>query len=240
MNTGRRGAAGYFDYFNGAGALSGPAGDRGRGYYSFDLGAWHLVALNSNCGFVGCTAGSQQERWLRADLAQHRERLHARLHALPAFQLHPGREPPAVRRLWEALYNAGAEIVLSADSHNYERFAPQTPRGQADPAYGIRQFVVGTGGHSLKRFGAISANSEVRHADSFGVLELALQASGYAWQFQPELGRRSATPAAAHATVRTRRRRGRSSPPGTGNKANCTLTRHGGRPTCCAAPPRET
>ena len=81
-----------------------------------------------------------------------------------------------MRRLWEALYDAGAEIVLSADAHNYERFAPQNPRGQADPAYGLRQFVVGTGGHSLKRFGAISANSEVRHADSFGILLLTLHA----------------------------------------------------------------
>ena len=179
-------AGGYFDYFNGAGALSGPAGDRGRGYYSFDVGAWHLVALNSNCRYVGCTAGSPQERWLRADLAQHQNACTlAYMHA-PRFSSTAGGNHPAVQRLWEALHEAGAELVLSADSHNYERFAPQDPSGRADPAYGVRQFVVGTGGHSLKGFGAVRANSEVRFADRFGVVRIALRPSSYEWRFQSE------------------------------------------------------
>ena len=219
-----RGAAGYFDYFNGPGALSGPAGDRGRGYYSFDLGAWHLVALNSNCGFVGCTAGSQQERWLRADLARHENACTlAYMHA-PRYSSIVGGNHPSVRRFWEALYDAGAEIVFSADAHNYERFAPQDPRGQADPAYGLRQFVVGTGGHSLKKFGAIGANSEVRHADSFGVLRLTLHASGFDWLFQPE---GPATFSDSGSGVCHGARPSAPMPkkaPAPAGKANCTLT----------------
>ena len=183
-----RGAAGYFDYFNGAGAAAGPAGDRGRGYYSFDLGAWHLIALNSNCRFVACVSGSQQERWLRADLAEHRSSCTLAYMNAPRFSSSVGGNHPVLERLWETLYRAGVDVVLSADSHNYERFAPQTPGGRADPEYGIRLFVAGTGGHSLKGFGAVRAHSEVRHAAGFGVLKLALHAGGYDWQFESDTG----------------------------------------------------
>jgi Ca2+-binding RTX toxin-like protein len=215
------GAADYFDYFNGVGSVTGPAGDHGRGYYSFDVGVWHVIALNSNCRFVGCTLGSPQERWLKADLAQHpRACTLAYMHA-PRFSSTPGGNHPATERLWDALYAGGTELVLSAGSHNYERFAAQTPSGRADAAYGIRLFVVGTGGHSLKAFGAVRANSEVRQAGSFGVLALTLRASSFTWQFRPEgptafsdsgsgvcHGARPATP------------RPKPSP---GRKANCTL-----------------
>jgi acid phosphatase type 7 len=181
-----RGAAGYFDYFNGVGTATGIAGDRDRGYYSFDLGAWHLIALNSSCRFVTCFAGSAQERWLRADLGRHESACTLAYMHSPRFSSTAGGDHPAVRPLWEALYGGGAEIVLSADAHNYERFAPQTPDGQADPAYGMRLFVVGTGGHSLKGFTAVRANSEVRHADGYGVLKVALHTSSFDWRFQGE------------------------------------------------------
>jgi hypothetical protein len=233
------GAAGYFDYFNGAGVVSGPAGDRGRGYYSFDLGAWHLVALNSNCRFLGCTVGSPQERWLRADLAQHQNACTlAYLHA-PRFSSTAGGNHPAVQRLWEALHDAGAELVLSADSHNYERFAPQDPLGRADAAYGLRQFVVGTGGHSLKGFGAIRANSEVRYADRFGVVQITLRPSSYEWRFQPE-GSGVAGDAGAGECHRARPAapKAKQSPRPQG-KANCTLRGTAGADVLRGTPRRD-
>ncbi len=180
------GAPGYFDYFNGAGALSGPAGERGKGYYSFDLGAWHLIALNSNCRHVGCTAGAPQERWLRSDLAQHPT-------ACTLAYMHDSRFTSGdtgnrlqLQPFWQALHEAGAEVVLGGGSHMYERFALQTARGRADPAFGIRQFVVGTGGHSLGGVRQIKRSSEVRENGSFGVLRLVLHPSGYDWRFQPD------------------------------------------------------
>jgi hypothetical protein len=90
---------------------------------------------------------------------------------------------------WDALYAAGAEVVLSGHDHNYERFAPQTSSGVEDPAQGIREFVVGTGGKSHYAFGMIRANSEVRNSDTNGVLKLTLHASSYEWQFVPEAGK---------------------------------------------------
>jgi Ca2+-binding RTX toxin-like protein len=215
------GAAGYFDYFNGPGVRTGPAGERGRGYYSFDLGTWHLIALNSNCRFVGCAAGSAQERWLRADLAEHRNGCSLAYMSAPRFSSTPGQNHGSVERLWGALYDAGTEIVLSAGAHNYERFAPQTPHGRADAPYGIRQFVVGTGGHSLMGFGTPRANSEVRHADGFGVLSLVLRSAAYEWRFWSD-GSSPFTDSGAgncHAT------RAPAAPPKRppGGPANCTM-----------------
>jgi hypothetical protein len=178
-------AAGYFDYFNGLGILTGRAGERGKGYYSFDLGAWHLVGLNSNCDKVdGCRAGSPQEQWLRADLAAH-----------PAacsimFMHHPlwssdSREfrITALRPLVQAFYEAGGELILVGHSHFYERFAPQDPEGFADPARGVREIIVGTGGRNVYGFGPIWENSEVRGGRTFGVLMLTLNPTSYQWQF---------------------------------------------------------
>jgi hypothetical protein len=189
------GAAGYFDYFNGPGLQSGQAGERGRGYYSYDVGNWHIVALNSQCshperddGRPGCEVGSAQERWLRADLAANRSR------CTLAYMHHPLmssglRHNPAVLPLWQALYEAGAEIVLVGHHHSYERFAPMAPDGTRDPARGIRQFVVGTGGRSHHAFDAIAPNSEVRDNATFGVLKLTLRPNAYLWEFVPEPGK---------------------------------------------------
>ncbi len=186
---GTAGAGGYFDYFNGTGQATGRAGDRGRGYYSYDIGAWHLIALNSNCSLVPCGAGSAQEQWLRADLAANPKTCTLAYWHHPRFSSGYTNNTPAVDPLWQDLYTAGADVVLGGHAHEYERFAPQNPAGQADLARGIREFVVGTGGEDHHALGTIKANSEVRNVDTFGVMRLTLSATGYSWKFVPEAGR---------------------------------------------------
>jgi hypothetical protein len=179
------GAAGYFGYFGAA------AGDPATGYYSYDLGAWHIIVLNSNCWAIGgCHAGSPQERWLRADLAAHP------VACTLAYWHHPRFSSGAVHGsngeltpIWEALYEANADVVINGHDHGYERFAPQDPRGRPDPERGIREFVVGTGGRSHYAFATPLANSEVRNANTFGVLQVTLHPTSYDWQFIPEAGK---------------------------------------------------
>jgi hypothetical protein len=176
-----RDAKAYFDYFGKA------AGERGQGYYSYDLGAWHIIVLNSNCGAVGgCAADSPQGRWLRADLAAH-----ARDCTL-AYWHHPlfssGREhggDTTTRPFWQALYDAGADVVLWGHEHNYERFAPQNAAGRLDKKRGIRAFVVGSGGAGLYSIGKPLKTSEARNDNTYGVLVLTLHASSYEWEFVP-------------------------------------------------------
>jgi len=179
------GGSAYFDYFGAA------AGDPAKGYYSFDLGAWHLIALNSQCSWVsgGCGPGSPQERWLRADLAAHRNACTLAYWHEPRFSSGQHGGNPRYDAFWRALYQAGADVVLSAHDHDYERFAPQDPEGRPDANRGIRQFVAGTGGKNHYRFKAAQANSQVRNGDTFGVLELTLRPSGYSWRFVPEPGK---------------------------------------------------
>jgi len=180
---GTPGAAGYFRYFGGA------AGDPGRGYYSFDLGGWHLIALNSNCSQVGgCEAGSPQERWLRRDLASSPAMCTLAFWHHPHFSsgLHGGSD--AYEPFWNALFEADADVVLAGHDHDYERFAPQTPEGHADRARGVREFVVGTGGRSLRDFPGAEGNSEAHDDSTFGILELTLGRSAYAWRFRPAVG----------------------------------------------------
>jgi hypothetical protein len=186
------GASGYFGYF-------GPqAGSPGRGYYSLDAGDWHLIVLNSN---IDMDAGSDQERWLRTDLAKSDKRCTLAIWHHPRFS--SGSEhgsDPATGPLWDALYEAGADVVINGHEHNYERFAAQTPAGERDPRRGVRQFVVGTGGEDLYPFGAPLSTSEVRNGATFGVLKLTLQAGQYAWAFVPVAGGtfRDAGSAACH------------------------------------------
>jgi len=178
------GASGYYGFF-------GPrAGQPGKGWYSFDLGRWHLVALNSNCDAVGgCQPGSEQERWLRADLAAHPARCTLAFWHHPRFSSGTTHgSDPAVGGLWVALYQAGAEVVLVGHEHNYERFTPLDPLGGVDPARGVREFVVGTGGRSHYPFGAPLPGSEARNSDSFGLLQLQLRPTGYTWRFLPAPG----------------------------------------------------
>jgi hypothetical protein len=191
---GTPGAAGYFDYFNGAGKLDGPAGRRGEAWYSFDIGAWHVVALNSNCSEVSCAPGSPQDRWLRADLAAHPARCTAALIHHPLVTSGEGDttangEPastPAVQPLWQALYEANADLVLSGHDHTYERFAPLDPNGAVDPARGMREIVSGAGGKNVQAAVAIRPGSEVRNATSLGVARITFHPTGYDWQFVPD------------------------------------------------------
>jgi hypothetical protein len=183
-------ATGYFDYFNGPGVSDGPAGTRGKGYYSFDLGAWHVVALNSNCSSVSCSAGSEQESWLRADLAAHPTGCTlAYWHHARFSSGHDGSNE-FMQPLWEALQDAQAELLLSGHSHDYERFAPLDRDGDVDQAGGIRQFVIGTGGAFFTGgLGSLAPHSEVAQNDTFGVLKLTLHPASYDWQFVPEAGK---------------------------------------------------
>ena len=186
------GAAGYFDYFNGTGVATGPAGDRDKGYYSFDVGTWHLIALNSS---DHCTIVAVRRGLGAGDLAEGRPRrqpelLHARLLAPPALQLGPRRQRGrAWQPLFQALYNANADVVLGGHAHDYERFAPQNPSGELDNARGIRQFVVGTGGAFFTSIGTPKPNSQVRQNNTYGVLKLTLHPTSYDWQFVPEAGK---------------------------------------------------
>ena len=180
------GASGYFDYFNGVGVQTGRAGPRGKGYYSFNLGAWHIVALNSNCGSIGgCGAGSAQELWLRADLAANPASCTLAYWHHPRFSSGGHGNNSSMQAIWQALYDHGADLVLAGHDHDYERFGPQTAAGSADASRGIRSFVVGTGGKEVEGFGSVKANSELRSSNSMGVLKLTLHATSYDWQFVP-------------------------------------------------------
>lgn len=175
------GAAGYFDYFGAA------AGERGKGWYSYDAGAWHIVVLNSECEFIGgCGVSSPQMRWLELDLAQHPSTCSLAIFHHPRFS--SGAEhgsDPAYDGFWRVLYAHGVDVVVNGHDHQYERFGPQTPDGVRDDAKGIREFVVGTGGRSLYRVKAPIANSEVVRNDAYGVLALTLRGDGYDWRFVP-------------------------------------------------------
>ena len=173
----------YFQYFGSA------AGEPGKGYYSYDLGTWHIIALNSNCGGVGgCDSASPEYQWLVADLAAHPASCTLAYFHHPRFSSGPHGNNTFVQPFWQALYDAGAEVVLNGHDHDYERFAPQTPTGAADAQRGMREFVVGTGGYSHYALGAPVANSQVGNDDTFGVLKLTLHHDSYDWQFVPEAG----------------------------------------------------
>ncbi len=179
---GTAGAAPYFAYFGAA------AGDPTKGYYSLDLGTWHVIVLNSNCTLVSCAAGSAQDTWLRADLAAHPMTCTIALWHHPQFSSGYHGADASTRPFWDALYAAGADLILNGHEHDYERFAPQTPAGAADPGFGIREIVVGTGGKTLRTFTTTAANSEVKDATSWGVLKLTLHASTYEYSFIPISG----------------------------------------------------
>ena len=177
------GAAGYFQYFGAA------AGQPGQGYYSFDIGTWHLIALNSNCGNAGgCGANSPQGAWLTNDLNAHPSACILAFWHIPLFSS-GGRANNNSLAFWQTLYAHHADVILSAHDHIYERFAPQTPQGTLDPTNGIREFIVGSGGANHTSLATLAANSEVRNTDTFGVLELTLHPTSYDWQLVPEAGK---------------------------------------------------
>ena len=178
------GAAGYFDYFGAS------AGEPGLGYYSYELGAWHVVVINSQCWEVGgCGAGDAQALWLEADLRDHPAACTLAYWHVPRFSSGLRGSSTLVQAYWNLLHEAGAEIVLTGHDHSYERFAPQDAQGNPDPERGLRQFSAGTGGASHYGFPLGLPNSEVRDSTTFGVLVLTLYQDRYEWEFVPVAGK---------------------------------------------------
>lgn len=178
------GAAGYFDYYGEA------AGDRDKGYYSYDLGGWHIVVLNSECGQIGgCDSGSPQMKWLLQDLAAHPTKCTVAYYHRPRFSSGEHGNSSDVVSLWRALCENGVDVVINGHDHHYERFAPQDAEGRTDALRGIRQFVVGTGGGELRGIRSIQPNSEVRNTNTWGVLKLTLREGSYDWEFLPVAGK---------------------------------------------------
>jgi len=175
-------ANGYFNYFGAA------AGTRGQGWYSFDIGTWHIISLNSQCSAVGgCGRSSPEWQWLQADLAAHSNYCTLAYWHVPLFSS-GGRQAANSYSWWQLLYAANADVVLNGHDHIYERFAPQDPNANPDPARGIREFIVGTGGGNHTSLVSVAANSEVRDSTTFGILELTLHPTSYEWQFVPAAG----------------------------------------------------
>jgi acid phosphatase type 7 len=170
------GARPYYNYFGDA------AGRSGRGYYSYSLGSWHIIVLNSE---IQTRRGSPQERWLRQELAENTNRCVLAYWHRPLFSSvrEERRYRTDILPLWEALYEAGADVVLNGHDHVYERFARQNPSGEVDEERGIRQFIVGTGGRSLYPFGVPASNSEAKTNETYGLLKLTLHEDRYDWEF---------------------------------------------------------
>lgn len=165
----------YFAYFGAA------AGPRDAGYYSYDLGGWHILSLNSN---VSAQPGSAQYEWARQDLAVSSTLCTLAYWHHPLFSSGPNGNNGQMREMWRLLQTSGAELVLTGHDHDYERFALQDADGRSDPR-GLREFVVGTGGVGLYQPAAIQPNSEIRDNRTWGVLKLTLQARSYDWEFVP-------------------------------------------------------
>jgi hypothetical protein len=177
-----RSAAGYRSYFDN------PTGAAGRLWYSTDRGAWHIIVLDSECWVVrGCAPQARQGRWLAADLAANGSLCTLAIWHRPRFSSGQHGNDPSVDPLWRAVAEGGVDLVINGHDHDYERFAPQSASGEADPR-GTREIVVGTGGGDLRPFEDIVANSEVRDHESHGVLKLTLRDGGYDWEFIPVRG----------------------------------------------------
>jgi hypothetical protein len=172
------GAQPYFDYFGTA------AGTPGEGWYSFDLGNWHIVGVQGDCNEFedGCAPDSEQGLWLQADLAANSKPCTLVFTHFPRFSSIFGVDDTQLP-FWQIFYQHGVDVVLTAHAHNYERYARQNPAGGAEPTRGIREFVIGTGGRDLSDPSVTLPNREVQQSDTFGVLRLALEDTSYAWQF---------------------------------------------------------
>lgn len=177
------GAEGYLDYFGDS--ATGPDGET---WYSFDLGTWHIVMLDSNCDDVACESDSDQVRWLADDLAASEATCTLAIWHHPRFSSGFHGNDRDVAPFWEVLYEAGADVIINGHDHDYERFAPQDPDATEDRQRGLRQFVVGTGGAALRPFEDTKANSELRVTDIFGVFKMTLHDDRYDWEFIPVAG----------------------------------------------------
>ena len=184
-------AAGYYNYFANQLAPYGPAAtDPTRGYYSYDIGAWHVVALNSTCYVtsIGCNR-NVMEQWFVDDLNAHPTACSVAIVHEPRYSsgnVHGNNAQ--MQTLWQIAYEHGVDLVLSASEHDYERFAPMDAVGNADPVNGMREIVVGTGGYFRYGLGTLQPNSQVWNGDTFGVLKLTLSAGSYDWAFIPVAG----------------------------------------------------
>jgi hypothetical protein len=170
-------AWGYFSYFGER------AGRIGHGWYSYNVGAWHLVALNSNCGIVGCDRGTRQFRWLKRDLASHPNACTLAYWHHPRYSSGPHGNDRNVAPFWRVLYRRGADVILNGHDHIYERFALTRPNGRRDPKRGLRQFTIGTGGSQLYSVESVKRNSQTHWDRSFGVLRMELRPRTYVWRF---------------------------------------------------------
>ncbi len=178
-----KGAAGYLGYFGRA------AAPHGVSWYSYELGAWHVIVLDSGCSNVGgCGAASPQGRWLTADFRASTATCALAIWHHPRFSSGFHGNDAEVAPFWQALYAAGADVVINGHDHDYERFAPQDPDARPDPAHGIREFVVGTGGADLRTFAVPRANSQLRLAVSHGIIRLDLHRASFDWAFLPTSG----------------------------------------------------
>ena len=176
---------GYYDYFNGIGVQNGPAGDRAKGYYSYNIGKWHLIALNGECGYVACDSGSAQVQWLAEDLRTHPNTTYPCTLAYwhePRFSSGGTQGNTVYAPFWQTLSDAKVDIVLNGHDHIYERFARMDRNGSAN-TQGMREFLVGTGGKNFGPISAVQPNSQVRKSNGFGVLRLTLRGMSYVWQF---------------------------------------------------------
>jgi hypothetical protein len=177
-------ARGYLDYF-GAAAVNAD----GDPWYSYDLGAWHIVALDSECEESSdCGPDSTEGRWLKADLAASNAKCTLAMWHVPRFSSGFHGNNKDLDGFWRVLYDAGADVIVNGHDHDYERFAPQDPDAKEDRVKGIREFVAGTGGTKLRVFEKFAANSQVRAAVTHGVLKFTLHATSYDWQFIPSSG----------------------------------------------------
>ena len=176
---GTAGLAGYFGYFGDA--AKGPGGSS---WYSYDLGSWHVIVLDSICEKVdGCGPGSPQGQWLAADLAANPAACTLAIFHIPRFTSGNHGDAPEMDAFWRPLYAAGVDVIVNGHDHDYERFAPQDPDGRVDGDRGIRQFVVGTGGAPLRDFTHVAPNSDIRVLLGHGVIAFTLHDGSYEWEF---------------------------------------------------------
>ena len=193
-------ASGYFGYFFGKDAgpnnprITDPgASDTSKGYYSFDLGAWHIIALNTNtastenaaCGVIPCSAGSAQEVWLKADLAAHTNVCTLAYWHQARFTAGCHTNDTDLGALWDDLYAANADVILNGHDHDYQRFVPMNTSGVADPQHGIVEFIVGTGGTTISCGTSGTPPSTLAKSESgtFGILRLTLHPTSYDYEF---------------------------------------------------------
>jgi hypothetical protein len=168
----------YYAYFGEA------AGEPGKGWYSYDLGDWHIVSLNSNCNDVACGPNSEQVQWLEQDLKNNSKQCTLAYWHHPRFSSGKAGGSGTVNPFWRTVVENGVDVVVNGHDHNYERFAPLNLEGEAVEV-GTRQFIVGTGGAVLRGTGQILPSSEVRYIQTYGVIQFKLYPGHYEWQFVP-------------------------------------------------------